>query len=133
MQLKKFRQPTVREALREARETLGPDAYVLSTEMVPASGLRGWMGAREVQLTAAVDPQVSAARPSTVERRPPVTTTAEEQSLVARLVACGLDKPMAEGVVRQIPEHLQRGASASRLFQALAADVAALSAADDEF
>jgi len=40
---------------------------------------------------------------------------------------------MAEGVVRQIPEHLQRGASANRLFQALADDVATVTAADDEF
>ncbi|HEX7941565.1 MAG TPA: hypothetical protein VF488_07150 [Gemmatimonadaceae bacterium] len=132
MQLKKFRQPTVREALREARETLGPDALVLSTEMVPASGLRGWMGAREVQITAALDATVSEARPSTEERRRPVTTDVEH-ALVARLVASGLDRPMAVDVVRQIPEPMRRGATASQLFKALAADVAHLTAADDEF
>lgn len=133
MQLRKFIQPTVREALREAREALGPDAYVLSTEMVAAPGLRGIMGARQVQLTAAVDDEeVSVTRPSTEERRSPVTTS-ESEALIARLVACGLDTPMATGVVRSIPESMRRGASASVLFRALANDVANLTAPEDAF
>lgn len=78
MQLRKFIQPTVREALREAREALGPDALVLSTEMVAAPGIKGLMGQRVVQLTAAVDEgdfeDVSEARPSADDRRPPVTS-----------------------------------------------------------
>ena len=36
---KRFRSTNVREALRAAREELGPDALVLSTELVPASRL----------------------------------------------------------------------------------------------
>jgi flagellar biosynthesis protein FlhF len=132
MQLKMFRQPTVREALRQARETLGPDAYVLSTEMVAVPGWRGWMGSREVQVTAAIDPPVSVVRPSPPERRPAVTDP-DSEALVARLVASGLDKPMAQGVVRAIPDKLRRGASASRLFQALAAELAPLAAGNDEF
>lgn len=142
MQIRKFRQPTVREALREAREALGPDAYVLATEMVPALGWRGWLGRREVQLTAQFDPAVSADRPSPEERRPAVTSKraasgapadSESSALVARLVACGLDLPMAMGVVAAIPEQSRRGASANRLFQALTEEIATLSSADDTF
>jgi flagellar biosynthesis protein FlhF len=132
MQIKKFRQPTVREALREAREALGPDAYVLATEMVPALGWRGFLGRREVQLTAQFDPHVSVSRPPAEERRPAVTDQ-DSNALVARLVACGLDLPMAIGVVSAIPEQMRRGATANRLFQALAEGVASLSAGDDQF
>lgn len=136
MQLRKFIQPTVREALREAREALGPDALVLSTEMVAAPGIKGLMGQRVVQLTAAVDEgdfeDVSEARPSADDRRPPVTSR-ETEALVARLVACGLDAPMALGVVRSIPESMRRGASAGVLFRALATDIADMVAPDDEF
>ena len=42
----------MRDALRAVREELGPHALVLSTEMVPAYGWRGLMGAREVEITA---------------------------------------------------------------------------------
>lgn len=132
MQLKTFRQPTVREALREAREALGPGAIVVATEMVPASGLRGLLGAREVQLTAALDPDVSDARPLPEERRPPVIDR-EGEALVARLVASGLDRPMAADIVRGIPESMRRGATASRLFKALVDEVTPLTAAEDQF
>lgn len=132
MELKTFRKPTVREALREAREALGSDAVVVSTEMVPASGFRGLMGRREVQITAAVEPRVSASRPSTTERRPSVID-AESEALVARLVASGLDRPMAEGIIRAIPYAHRRGASASRLFKAVSDSVATMTAADGEF
>lgn len=131
MQIRRFRQPTVREALRQAREVLGPDAYVLATEMVPAAGWRGLLGRREVQLTASLDEPVSASRPSEEQRRPAVTD-AEGDALTARLVACGLDLPMAQGVVASIPGHLRRGATANQLFKALANDVAALAAPDDQ-
>lgn len=132
MQIRKFRQPTVREALREAREALGPDAYVLATELVPALGWRGWLGRREVQLTAQFEAAVSVDRPLVEQRRSAVTDP-ESSALVARLVACGLDQPMALGVVAAIPEQSRRGATANRLFQALAEEVKALSAGDDEF
>ncbi|MDE3154009.1 MAG: hypothetical protein KGN76_02860 [Acidobacteriota bacterium] len=55
MYLKRYRKETVQEALACARRELGPNALVLSTQLVPARGLRGWMGAREVELTAAID------------------------------------------------------------------------------
>lgn len=132
MDLRTFRKPTVREALREARETLGPDAVVVATDMVPTSGLRGFLGRREVQITAAVEEKVSASRQPATERRPSVAD-AESEALVARLVASGLDRPMAEGIVRAIPYAHRRGASAARLFKALAEHVAPMTAVDPEF
>ena len=64
MHLKRYRSATVREALAQARAELGPDALVLSTRLVTVRGLRGWMGAREVELTAAHDSVMSESRPS---------------------------------------------------------------------
>ena len=52
MQVKQFRQPTVREAFRAIRDEFGPSALVLSSELVNARGWRGWVGMREVQVTA---------------------------------------------------------------------------------
>src|SRR4029453_1289307 len=60
MHLKRFRRETVQEALRAAREELGPGALVLSTRIVAAPGARGWFGRRHVEVTAAAErPQVS--------------------------------------------------------------------------
>ena len=71
MHYKKYCRPTVREALRAVREDLGPDALVLSTRMVRASGLNGWMGARVVEVTAAAErPEVSEERPPRPAQRP---------------------------------------------------------------
>jgi flagellar biosynthesis protein FlhF len=64
MHLKRYRSATVREALAQARAELGPDALVLSTRLVNVRGLRGWLGAREVELTAAHDSVMSESRPS---------------------------------------------------------------------
>jgi len=64
MHLKRYRSSTVREALAQARAELGPDALVLSTRLVSVRGVRGWLGAREVELTAAHDATVSTSRPS---------------------------------------------------------------------
>ncbi len=69
MQVKRYRTPTVREALSLAREELGPQALVLSTRMVSAGGVRGLLGHREVELTAMVPTPVSAARPSAPAKR----------------------------------------------------------------
>ena len=55
MYLKRYRKETVQEALACARRELGPNALVLSTRLVQVPGVRGWMGAREVELTAAID------------------------------------------------------------------------------
>jgi flagellar biosynthesis protein FlhF len=65
MHLRRFRRETVQDALRAAREALGPGALVLSTRTVSAPGVRGLFGARYVEVTAAAErPEVSDFRPS---------------------------------------------------------------------
>ena len=64
MHLKRYRSGTVRDALAQARAELGPEALVLSTRLVALRGVRGWLGAREVELTAAHDSMVSGSRPA---------------------------------------------------------------------
>ncbi|MDP1569087.1 MAG: hypothetical protein Q8L86_03715 [Vicinamibacterales bacterium] len=52
----------MREALALARRELGPQALVLSSRLVPAQGVRGLLGQREVEITAAVEPALSESR-----------------------------------------------------------------------
>lgn len=76
MNLKRFRGETVREALERARGELGPDALVLSTQLVPASGWRGFGGGREVEVNAAIDREVSEPRIARQEVRQPESQAA---------------------------------------------------------
>src|SRR5262245_44192102 len=87
MHLKRYRSATVREALAQARAELGPDALVLSTQLVSARGMKGWLGAREVELTAAHDSVMSESRPSA--RPADMADMAEE---IARTFG-GVEKP----------------------------------------
>jgi flagellar biosynthesis protein FlhF len=94
MHLKRYRSSTVRDALAQARAELGPDALVLSTRLVSVRGVRGWLGTREVELTAAHDSPVSSSRPS---GRSADTLPADELAAVlSRLTNFGtLSKPDA--------------------------------------
>lgn len=127
MYLKRFRKPTVREALAAVRQELGPDALVLSTELVAASGWRGMVGARDVQITAAVDRPVSGDRPTVSPARPPATP----DPVVARLLAAGLDRPLAEAVAGAVPSGERRSVSDRRLRELLALILSDVSAADE--
>lgn len=143
MQVKKFRQPTVREALRAIREDLGPSALVLNTEMVPASGWRGWVGMREVEVTAGVAGQLSTGRPAASQSRSADThlrddATARQAStprenLMARLLASGLDRTLAGSVVGHLTQAELRGASLKDLQRVLATQLEALAAGDESF
>src|SRR6185503_19514078 len=106
MHLKRFRANTVRDALRAVRQELGPQALVLSTEMVAAHGWRGLMGVREVEITAAVERESSAARPEeSGNRHLPAETSLPNPiaELAARLTATGLDPAIAAEVASSIP------------------------------
>lgn len=138
MRVKKYRETTVRDALRAIREDLGADALVLATEMVAARGWRGWIGMRDVQVTAA-----SAAGPSgrsaVVEGRPtdtPPVTRGEPSTrggLVARLLASGLDRALAERVAEAATPAERRGASLPVLRRLLASQLGELSAGDEPY
>ncbi len=69
MHVKRFYNSTVREALAAAKAEFGPDALVLSTELVAAPGWRGWIGRRVVALTAATEREMSARRTASPFRR----------------------------------------------------------------
>jgi flagellar biosynthesis protein FlhF len=132
MHLKRYRKATVREALRAVRNELGPNALVLSTELIAAEGWRGWLGAREVQVTAGAAREVSERRLAGPERRHADTDTGRE-NVMARLVASGVDRALAERVASTMPPAECRGASLSTLTRALAAQLTTAAAGDEDF
>jgi|SRR6185436_7662738 len=135
MYLKKFRKPTVREALQAARAEMGADALVLSTELVSAGGWRGWLGAREVQMTAGAErevPREKTSRPAVTERRRADTDPARD-GVVARLLACGLSESLAEAVAGSLAPGECRGATLSTLRRGVASLLADLTSTDDKY
>jgi flagellar biosynthesis protein FlhF len=129
----RFRSSSVRDALAQARETLGPSALVLGTRLVPASGWRGWLGGREVEVSAFLSVGVSEKRPSAdneaadvTHARPATPRGPVTDSLVARLMATGLDRDLAESVVDEIPQARRRDVSQGQLREALATCLAPL-------
>ncbi len=132
MQAKQFRQPTVRQALRAIREELGPTALVLSSEMVPARGWRGWLGMREVQLTAGMPGCDRDGRPAAASSRP-TDTSGPSDGIVARLMASGLTRSMAEAVAEGLSPSERRGASLRALQRALATQMEAITAGEEAF
>jgi flagellar biosynthesis protein FlhF len=132
MHLKRYRRKTVKEALRAVREDLGPEALVLSTRMVPAAGMRGWFGARAVEVTAAADrPPMSEDRH--LDARKVVAAQRGEQGIAARLEAAGIDADLAREVARAQPAAGRRGATTAALRRTLAERLAALAAQDDAY
>ena len=132
MYLKRYRKPTVPEALRAIREELGPDALVLTTDIVSAHGWRGWLGLRDVQVTAGADRQVSPGRRPAVERRPADTAMVRD-GIAARLVASGVDSVLADEVAAGLPSSERRGATLRTLSRALAGHLTDLIASDETF
>ena len=139
MHVKRLYRPTVREALSAAREELGPAALVLSTELVPASGWRGWIGQRVVRLTAAAER--SSDDPMVVEAsagRTPVTANRHRTGhvragVVARLMASGMEPGLAEAVVSRLSDAECRGGSDNVLRRALAAELEPMTSVDAEY
>jgi flagellar biosynthesis protein FlhF len=126
MHLKRFRGESVQAVLACARQELGPDAVVLSTQLVPARGMRGWMGRREVELTVAIE------RADRTSRRSRASA-ATDGDVVARLCATGLTRELASEVAASLPEKARRGASPLSLRQALAERLAPLAVNDETF
>ena len=149
MHVQRLYRPTVREALVAARETLGPGALVLSTELVPAPGWRGWMGQRVVRLTAAAErpPEshglqtsgittdiVSAERSEVTASRHSALSGAQA-GVAARLAATGLSRAFADAVAARLTTTECRAASEKALRRALMAELneASTGAADQDF
>ncbi len=145
MQLKRFRRKTLQEALRAVREELGPDALVLSTRDVMALGVRGWIGYRQVEVTAAAErsgvseirhPRTGADVEWDDDRRatglsPDASRATAE--IAARLRATGLDAETAAAVAEAHPADRRRGATAQSLSRTLADQMASLAANDSTY
>jgi flagellar biosynthesis protein FlhF len=133
MYLKRYRSSDVRDALRVARQELGSEALVLSKELVPVPGWRGWIGQREIELTVGAERGPSAGR----HRDPRVHDDAAPQTaaeeLAARLMAGGLDRVLAREVASDLPAGGRRGASLLSLRDALAGRLSELASTDDGF
>jgi flagellar biosynthesis protein FlhF len=141
MQLKRYRGASVREALAHARAELGPTALVLSTRLVTAHGLRGWIGERVVEVTAATELGVSESRPPKTPERAqarPASPHAEPQQesprldpgLVSRLTATGLDRILAAEVASRVPVPRRRQPALAAVRRALEERLQWLAAAD---
>ncbi len=135
MQVKQFRQATVREAFRAIRDEFGPSALVLSSELVSARGWRGLVGMREVQVTASAPEgwEPGEERRPAVQRSRPADIAMGASSLAARLMAAGIDPALAESVAAGVPLRQQRGLSAAGVRQTLASHLNPMAAGDEAF
>lgn len=137
MHLKRYRSETVKDALRAVRAELGPDALVLSSRTVVATGVRGLLGKREIEITAAAE------RHAESEERhptPPASATARKRAvgravteIAARLQASGLDSSFAEHVAAKHPVNRRRGANLEGIKQTLAIELSTLAVGDEAY
>jgi flagellar biosynthesis protein FlhF len=137
MHLKRYRSETVKDALRAVSEDLGPNALVLSTRTVTATGVRGLLGRQEVEVTAAAErhevpeDRHSADRRGATARRPAAERAAGE--IAARLKASGLDADLAEHIAAQHPVNRRRGSDLESLRATLATALAPMTAGDEAY
>ena len=132
MHLKRYRGKTLKEALRAVRQDLGPDALVLSTQVVQDRGPRGWLGGTVVEIAAAIE-RPDVADVSGVRHTVNDPIERELEALAARLGASGLEPGIARAVAASHPIEKRRTASAGNLHTTLAAQLQSLAAADDGF
>lgn len=130
MYFRTYRGTSVRDLLAQARLELGPDALVLSTRMVSAGGLRGLLGARVVEIVAAAERAVSAARPSEQGSRHAMP---QDDEIVARLSATGLDPSLVMEVAAAIPAGRRRATSPAQLRRVLGEQLAPLAAGTEDY
>jgi len=119
--------------------------------MVPAQGVRGWLGAQAVEVTAAADrlPMSEDRHMEARERvqqdsysgglsalkagRKPVSSQRVEEGIAARLEAAGIDSEFARDVARTQTASGRRGASEEAVRRTLTDRLAALVADDIAF
>ena len=115
----RFRSSSVRDALAQARETLGPvgpRARHASRAGFGLAGVAGRPRGRSLGIFVPEGCRKHDDRPVTTRRTPHAPTRAVAQgpvtdSLVARLIATGLDRDLAESVVEAIPQARRRDVS----------------------
>jgi flagellar biosynthesis protein FlhF len=143
MHLKRYRRPTLKDALRAVREELGPDALVLSTREVTAQGMRGMIGGREIEVTAAAERQVvpdsrhvaARARNEPVAVAPPRRSRSDRaiDQIAARLEAGGLSADLARDIAMSHPVGRRRGADTESLKETLARELTTIAAGEEPY
>ena len=122
MQIKRFEGKEIKEVLKEVKETLGPEAIILSTKTVKKPSDRPPWGTRSyVEVIAAVDRPYeppsgdpiapSSARPGE-EKIVANPREAQGKHLLRSVLAAGLMPEFAQSLVGEL-ENLRQGASAS--------------------
>lgn len=140
MHLKRYRRENIQDALRAVREDLGPSALVMSTRVVRARGVRGLFGARQFEITAALDrPAMSVPRhaddeadatPAPIPARSGARAAAE---IAARLEAGGMDAALARDIVAAYPASRRRAADPAEVRALLVGQLASLASTDERF
>jgi flagellar biosynthesis protein FlhF len=137
MHLKRYRRPTLKDALRAVREDLGPDALVLSTREVTATGVRGMIGRREVEVTAAAERQmVPESRHSDAETVAPPRRSSSDRAIdqiAARLEAGGLSPDLAREIATSHPVSRRRGADTESLKTTVERGLTMLACGDEPY
>jgi flagellar biosynthesis protein FlhF len=137
MHLKRYRRPTIKDALRAVREELGPDALVLSTREVTATGVRGMIGRREIEITAAAERQVVPgsrhidSEPAAAPRSSRSDRAIDQ--IAARLEAGGLSSALAREIAASHPVTRRRGADTNSLKETLARELMMLAPGDEPY
>jgi flagellar biosynthesis protein FlhF len=158
METTRFRAQTVEDAVAAACVAHGVEADIVATQMVPARGLRGLLGLREVEVTVAAQHRASVRRPASVtsdaapsigaapatpgvlerlrlgaRRGAPRPAADRPDPLVAQLLSTGLDQDLAARVARAIPRGPRRTATAAAIEAALATELGGLVSGDEPF
>ena len=107
---------------------------MLSTQLVPASGLRGLLGAREVEIAAAIEREMSEVRhPVREDRHDAQAAPAPGADLVARLCAAGFTRTTAEDIAKSyVGRRRHRGATPAAVREAVSAWAGTLLAPDTQ-
>lgn len=151
MQLKRYTRESVQDAMRAAHEDLGPGALIISTRLIAARGVRGWLGRRSVEVTAAepdlvtsgrhmAPPHHRAASPGDVvlagsgprhSLAPGGAGDRAMSAIAARLEAAGLDPALAREVAMAHPADARRHATAATLQDTMAGALGGLAAGEE--
>jgi flagellar biosynthesis protein FlhF len=137
MHLKRYRRLTLKDALRAVREDLGPDALVLSTREVTATGVRGMIGRREIEITAAAERQgVPDERHQAPPDAAPLRRSSTERAIdqiAARLEAGGLAPTLAREIAASHPVSRRRGADTDALKTTVARELSSIASGDESY
>ncbi|MEO5821974.1 MAG: hypothetical protein ABIT71_15840 [Vicinamibacteraceae bacterium] len=158
METTRFRAQTVEDAIAAACVAHGVEADIVATQMVPARGVRGLLGLREVEVTVAAARRSSVRRPAPVasdvapsigataatagvlerlrlgaRRGGPAAATERPDPLIAQLLSTGLDYEMAARVARAVPRGPRRTATAAAIEAALATELGGLVSGDEPY